>query len=511
MSDSSNKILGEDDLVKSLSVGECDNIVFCFGHFNVIHPGHLRFLQHAKSLGKCLVVGVQYDSDLDEHQLDYSYKEGERAIGVAALEFVDFVVMVQKNTLPEFINKICPTICLLGKEFEETEDPGVIKLIESVKRISGKILYGSGDIHYARVGLAENELVDIEQSNLKEFSKSCKRNGINFKEIAEKTSLFDKQNIIVIGDSIVDQYIACDAVGMSAEAPVLVVKELESKEFIGGAGIVASHVSKLGANCHFISIVGDDNSGKLITEKLKAQNVNTHLFMDETRPTTYKIRYLVENQKLFRVSRLKEHSISKEFENNIIEKILELAKECDGIIFSDFVYGVITERLLNKIIEIALEYNIKLFGDLQCSSQIGNVTKFRQFDLITPTEREARISLANHDSGIESISHQLLNTTHAKNLILKLGSEGFITYDNNDKEYIKSQHYPALVSNPVDVAGAGDSLLASVAISLCSGISIMQASAVGACVAALSVQTVGNIAISKEHLKNMLYSLANAT
>jgi len=509
MSDSTYKILSEENLVSSLSNDDRNKVVFCFGHFNVIHPGHLRFLQQAKSLGKCLVVGVLQDSDLDEGQLLYLYNEQERAKGVAALEFVDLVVVVKKNTLSELVNKFKPSICLLGKEFEDTEDPGILKIIDSVKGTSGKILYGSGDINYAKVGLADDYTVDIEQSNLKEFSKVCKRNGIDFNKISEKTDLFDVQNIIVIGDSIVDQYIACDAVGMSAEAPVVVVRELESKEYIGGAGIVASHVSKLGANCHFVSIVGDDNSGKLITEKLQEDKVHTHLFIDDTRPTTYKIRYLVENQKLFRVSRLKEHSISKYLENKIIDKILDLAKQCDGIIFSDFVYGVITERLLNKIIEISIENNIKLFGDLQCSSQIGNVTKFRKFDLITPTEREARISLANHDAGIESIAQQLLNTTQANNLILKLGSEGFISYNNSNKKSIQSQHYPALISNPVDVAGAGDSLLASVAISLCAGIPIMEASAIGACVAALAVQTVGNIAISKAQLKNILRNLPN--
>jgi len=484
-------------------------LFFCFGHFNVIHPGHLRFLQYAKSLGECLIVGVLQDSDLDQSQIAYLYNQEERAKGVAALESVDLTVVVDKNTVSELMKIISPSVCLLGKEFEGSDDSNILEIIHSVKSNGGKILYSSGDIHYAKVGLKDEYLRDIEQSKLIEFTKSCRHNGIDFKKLAEKTDLFDSQNIIVIGDAIVDQYVACDAVGMSAEAPVLVVKELESKEYIGGASIVASHVSKLGANCHFVSIVGDDDSGKFITLKLQNDNVNTHLFIDDTRPTTYKIRYLVENQKLFRVSRLKEHSISKELEDKIIDKVLELAENCDGIIFSDFVYGVITERLLNKVIQISLENNIKLFGDLQCSSQIGNVTKFRRFDLITPTEREARISLANHDSGIESIAHQLLDITQSKNLILKLGSGGFITYQKNDKEYTHTQHYPALVSNPVDVAGAGDSLLASIAICLCARMPIIEASVIGACVAALAVQTVGNIAIPKIKLKNMLYNFPN--
>ena len=125
--------------------------------------------------------------------------------------------------------------------------------------------------------------------------------------------------ILVIGDTIVDQYVGCDALGMSSEAPVLVVRELESKEYLGGAAIVASHVRALGAQCHYISVIGEDVHADYVCEKLKASDVETHFFRDESRPTTYKIRYMVESQKLFRVSRLKEHKISTKVEDFIIK------------------------------------------------------------------------------------------------------------------------------------------------------------------------------------------------
>ena len=78
-------------------------------------------------------------------------------------------------------------------------------------------------------------------------------------EIIEK---FNKTKLLVIGDTIVDEYIACDALGMSAEAPLVVFRELHSKNYIGGAAIVASHIKSLGADCKFISIIGNDDKGK---------------------------------------------------------------------------------------------------------------------------------------------------------------------------------------------------------------------------------------------------------
>ena len=74
--------------------------------------------------------------------------------------------------------------------------------------------------------------------------------------------------MIVLGDTIVDQYAACEAIGMSAEAPVVVVRELEHKNFIGGAAVVAAHISALGAQCDFISVVGADSTAELVHQEL---------------------------------------------------------------------------------------------------------------------------------------------------------------------------------------------------------------------------------------------------
>ena len=93
-----------------------------------------------------------------------------------------------------------------------------------------------------------------------------------------------------------------------------------------------------------------------------------------------------------------------------------MSDNLDGILISDFVYGVITENILKEIQSLAKQKNILLFGDLQCSSQVGNVAKFKNFDVICPTEREARIALGNQHHGVEQIANMLLEETQSKNL-----------------------------------------------------------------------------------------------
>jgi len=310
--------------------------------------------------------------------------------------------------------------------------------------------------------------------------------------------------LLIIGDTILDRYVACDALGMSAEAPVLVVKELDEREYIGGAAVVASHAQSLGAKCHYLSVVGDDEQAVVVDKLLSDFNVDRELIPDNSRPTTYKTRYMVENQKLFRVSRLQDHHISKKIEDILIDKIRKISVDVDGIIISDFVYGVITDRVIDVVKEVSECNGLMLYGDLQCSSQVGKVTKFREFNFIAPTEKEARIALDDQDAGIEWAAKTIMDQMLVDNMLMKLGSDGFIAYERVKNSYVQRQHFPAISVNPVDVTGAGDSLLASMTVCLSSGANLMEASAIGACMASLAVQEVGNVPITHEKLSRYI-------
>lgn len=496
-----NKVVQASDLL-DLS----KEFTICYGHFNLIHPGHLRYLQHAKGLGHDLVVVIKSDESLDDEAFGEHYDEIDRANGIANIQVVDYVVTLNKDTLGEVVDQIKPANLVLGKEFKYTQPPEVKSAITALSKIEGSsVIFHAGETHYASSDLLHSNVSDMDNLKKKKFREICDHFDLTSNALIKTISNFKNSNMLVIGDTIVDNYVACDAIGMSAEAPVLVVKELDSKEFVGGAAIVASHVKALGGRCSYISVAGDDPQFNTVQEVLRSRDIDAHVFKDSTRPTTYKTRYMVENQKLFRVSRIMEHKISEQIEADIIGTIEKLAPTLSGIMISDFVYGVVTPRILSTVVNLSKTYNIKLFGDLQCSSQVGDVTKFRGFDLITPTEKESRIALNDNESGIEWISNTLLSKTQSKNMLVKLGSDGFIAYGNEKKS--QRQNFPALTSNPVDVSGAGDSLFAAMSVSLSSGADVIQASAIGTCMASLAVKKVGNIPINKNDLSHYIVDI----
>lgn len=478
-----------------------------YGHFNSVHPGHIRYLKNAASKGNSLIVAIIPDT-IHGKKRSYKFSQRERAEGLTAINIVDGIILLEdeENALEKAINKLKPNLLVLGTEFENSVDPEIINAISVMKKQGLAVQFHAGEIRYASTNLLENSESDIEEDNKTEFRMACKRQNLKKEELMDFIDSWVNTKLLVVGDTILDQYAGCEALGMSAEAPVLVVRELQKKNFIGGASIVASHLKALGADCSFLSVVGNDDNAKIVKKALSDQGIDCELIKDSSRPTTFKKRYLVENQKLFRVSRLNDHFLDKSIEKRLIKKLEKISPNVDGIIVSDFVYGVITPKVLDKIVELSKKHNLRIFGDTQCSSQIGLVTKFKNFTLICPNEREARIALQDKESGLESISTKLFSSTNSEMLVMKLGAQGFIAFDPS-LEGLTSQSFPALCANPVDVSGAGDSLIAVMATALSTKREIMPAAALGCCMAAIAVEKMGNNPIDASQLKDFLGKL----
>ena len=277
-------------------------MVLCHGHFNILHPGHFRYLDYARQQGSKLVVSIQGDVSFINTERKHHFSEAERAAGVASIQTVDQVVLLGEGDLEKLISVLNPAILVLGKEFESERDYQFSNATQLLKKQGGKILFHAGETHYASADLLRDNLPNLHDQNIKQYKQACNQQKIKKGELLERIDKFEDASLLVIGDTIIDQYVACDALGMSAEAPVVVVREMDTREYAGGAAVVAMHVSALGAKCRFISVVGEDNNADLASQELDRLNVEYTLIEDSSRPTTFKIRYLVDNQKIFRVS-----------------------------------------------------------------------------------------------------------------------------------------------------------------------------------------------------------------
>jgi rfaE bifunctional protein kinase chain/domain len=469
--------------------------VFVSGHFNILHPGHLRLLRFAKECGDKLIVGVE--SDLIAGSAAH-ISENFRLEGLQSLSWIDELFIINVD-ICEVIQKIKPNIIVKGKEHELKYNPEQI----IVEGYGGQLIFSSGEKLFSSVDLIKREFFSTSLGTIKYPDKYFDRHCIKKSKLLKIVDNFSNLKICVIGDTIVDEYITCQPLGMSQEDPTIVVSPIDSTKFLGGAGIVAAHAAGLGAKVQFISVTGDDISKIFVLEKLNEAGVVSHLLEDNTRPTTLKQRFRSKGKSLLRVSYLHQDEISQNLQRIILEKIDKLILDIDLFVFSDFNYGCLPQTLVEQIISKLKKRGILKVADSQSSSQVGDISRFYDMDLITPTEHEARISTRNQEAGLIVLADMLKKNSRAKNILLKMGEEGLLVHaDYRENPNWFTDRVDALNSAPKDVAGAGDSLLITAAMTLASGGDIWEAAGLGSIAAAVQVGRVGNTPLSLAEIIN---------
>ena len=467
--------------------GADKRIVFVSGNFNTLHPGHLRLLRFAAECGDLLVIGVT-----NNEAEGVLVPEELRLDGIKAISFVDYAFTL--STGPEvFIEQLKPQVVVRGKEHE-----GNFNVEQSVvESYGGELLYSSGEMRFSSVHLLKQEMLKSDLSSIIRPMDFPEMHGFTMADLRATVDKFKGFRVTVLGDLIVDEYIDCDPLGMSQEDPTIVVTPIKNERFLGGAGIVAAHARSMGADVRFISISGKDATAEFARARLLEYGVSAEVFEDDNRPSTLKQRYRAAGKTLLRVSHLRQQAVSQEIAGRILNAVKTVLPTTDILIFSDFNYGCLPQSLVDEIVDACRSQKVLMVGDSQSSSQVGDVSRFKNMMLLTPTEREARLSLGDFSSGLVVIAEKLRKKSRAKNIIVTLGTEGLLahTAPKTNDEW-PTDRLPAFNRAPKDSAGAGDSLLACSSLSLAVGADIWQSMYLGSIAAACQVSRVGNIPLS---------------
>jgi bifunctional ADP-heptose synthase (sugar kinase/adenylyltransferase) len=203
--------------------------------------------------------------------------------------------------------------------------------------------------------------------------------------------------------------------------------------------------------------------------------------------------------RLLKVDTLDNRSIS----DDIVERLVGALKDvpCDAVVFSDFRHGIFNRRTIPQLVEAIPPRAFKV-ADSQVASRWGNITEFRDFDLITPNEREARFALGDQDSGIRPLASALYDAARCKTLLLKLGERGVLTCRSADHESLDSFIVvDSFVERVVDAVGAGDALLAYATLAKMATGSDAIATILGSIAAACECEVDGNIPITPDDVR----------
>ncbi len=500
----SKKIISLDRLKKMFSnKPRKQKIILCHGNFDVVHPGHVRHLIYAKSKADILIVSITADKYIQKGTYRPFVPENLRALNLATFEMVDFVTIDNNKKPINLLKNLKPDFFAKGFEYSSGTLPlATQEEAKIVKNYNGEMIFTPGDIVYSSTKLLNLSEPKIDNYKILDIMQ---RNKITFNNLKETLKNFRKIKVHVVGDTIIDTHTKTNLIGGYTKTPTASVLYQDSKNYTGGAAIVAKHLKKTGADVTFTTILGNDKLQKFVVDEMKKSKIKLNFILDKNRPTTNKNTIVASGYNLLKIDKVDNQPIS----TSILDKLKNLIskEKTDIIIFSDFRHGIFNKSSINAL-SLSIKKGIFKVADSQVASRWGNITDFKKFDLITPNEKETRFSLADQDSSISDISRRLKENSKNKNLILKLGERGIFSYGIS---YPNGFALPSFTKNIIDAVGAGDALLAYSSLALFSTKSLLHASILGSIAAACECEKDGNITVNPNEIIEKLDELEIST
>jgi bifunctional ADP-heptose synthase (sugar kinase/adenylyltransferase) len=478
-------------------------VIMCHGVFDVVHPGHLRHLLYARSKADMLIASLTADVHIAKGQYRPHVPQELRAVNLAAFEFVDYVIIDNEATPLKNLALIKPDFFAKGYEYQASGlPPKTQEELDVIHAYGGEIIFTPGDHVFS-----SSQLIELAPPSLRveKLIALMDRAGIDFGAIRQALDRLEGRRVHVVGDTIVDSLTHTSMIGGQSKTPTISVRFEKRVDYIGGAGIVAQHLRAAGAEVAFSTVIGDDGFKDFVLDGLAGAGIDCRAIVDRTRPTTNKNAIVAGGYRLLKVDTLDNQPISEDIIASLTGTLSDVKAE--AVVFSDFRHGIFNRRTIPPLIAAipAAAYKV---ADSQVASRWGNITDFRDFDLITPNEREARFALGDQDCGIRPLAASLYDAARCKTLILKLGDKGVLTCRHGEHQALDSFFVvDSFVDQLVDGVGAGDALLAYATLGMLTTGSDVIATILGVMAAACECERDGNVPVAVEDVHRMLDSV----
>jgi rfaE bifunctional protein kinase chain/domain len=313
--------------------------------------------------------------------------------------------------------------------------------------------------------------------------------------------------LIVVGDIGLDEYVLGAVRRISPEAPVPVLEVQSQDSRLGLAANVAQNVVSLGGTAWLVGVVGQDASADVLRLKLRQAGVNADfLVVDEGRPTTRKLRVMAGHHHIVRVDYEHKQYLSSDAEARMIAQVKALLPQADGVIIEDYAKGALSENTLQAIVAAAHAAGKKIFLD---PNRTTPVSFYRGADVVTPNRDEA-VELSGLDYSelrqrpgfVLEVGQRLRELLQAENVVITRGAEGMSIIGRDE-----AIHMPTFARQVFDVTGAGDTVIAAIALAVVGGFSLSEACVFGNIAAGVVVGKVGCVPCSRAELLQYLSTM----
>lgn len=316
---------------------------------------------------------------------------------------------------------------------------------------------------------------------------------VNRKKNTEMLPDFRKARVLVVGDVMLDRYWFGEVSRISPEAPVPIVKVERTEERPGGAANVARNIASLQARAALLSVIGEDEAGMRLAQLLQEAGVAASLHRDVTIDTTVKLRVIGRQQQLLRVDF--ETAPSREVLADKLAEFSRLLDDCDLVILSDYGKGGLVH--IGQMIVMARQKGIKILVD----PKGDDYTRYKGATMVTPNRAELRevVGRWSSEADLEAKAQALRRELELEALLVTRSEEGMTLYREGSVH-----HEPARAREVYDVSGAGDTVIAVLAVMMAAGSGMDDAVRIANMAAGVVVGKLGTATVHPDELRATL-------
>jgi rfaE bifunctional protein nucleotidyltransferase chain/domain len=463
-------------------------VVHCHGVFDLLHIGHLRHFEQARAMGHVLVVTLTPDRFVNKGTGRPAFTETLRAEFLAALACVDHVAVNRWPTAVETIHLLRPDVFVKGSEFRGLNDTigHVCKEANAIREVGGEMAF-TEDLVYSSSGLINQYLSPYPDSVRDYLAQFAARHSSE--EVLAPLRAAADLKVLVVGETILDEYTYCEAIGKSGKEPVLASRFVSSDRFGGGVLACANHLAAFVEKVDVLTLLGEGRDEEAFVRGVLKPNVSP-LFLEKAgSPTIVKQRFVEKYllQKMFEVYRMNDAPLDEATDAVLRDRLEAILPGYDLVIVADYGHGMLSPGAIEVLCRKAR------FLAVNTQSNAGN----HGFNMISRYPRADYVCLAQREVALETRNQQLTGEEMAEHVAAKLdcprvmitqGSLGSLYHTSPDR----FDRVPALATKVVDRVGAGDAVLCCTALCAAVGAPTEITAFIGNVVGAEAVSILGN-------------------
>lgn len=312
---------------------------------------------------------------------------------------------------------------------------------------------------------------------------------LSFRKLKRIASTFPDYRILVVGDVMLDQFLWGDVDRINPEAPVPVLRVNRETFVPGGAANAAANVVDLGGRAFLVSLIGDDEEGRILSALLKKRKVQSRLVPCRRRTIT-KMRAIARGQQLLRIDYEEEPARGRGLEKKLLDALKKSVGRVDAVLISDYGKGVVTRKVVKNLMALS--------GTVTVDPEPRHIDFYRNVSLITPNTKEScrAMQQALHPQmDMDAVGRALSARLNTRVLITR-GKDGMSLYQKEGE----AMHLPTVAKEVVEVTGAGDTVIAALTLAVAAGMTLEEAVETANMAAGIVVSKVGTATVTLEEL-----------